>query len=299
MVVKKMSTYSIGEKVKYLRKKIGMSQEALCVNTCSQSEISRIENDKIIPSSFVLQKIAEKLGVSVDYFNGDRINNREDYLEEVKKQLERARRSRDYKEIESIINFETNNPSLMRDVFIETYFRWHKGICLYHLYNDKKAALNILKPCVNLRESYFAEIEVEILNSIGIILRNEKDYTQAAFYLERALKAVKEFPYKNKKRLLPKIKYNLAKVYTDSGSFDDSLRLCKKGINYCRLNEDMFLFAEFYYQTGRNWILKGNKEQGLVYWKKAIEILRIQDNELFIEMINHDIDKYKLNLQTS
>lgn len=85
---------------------IGMPQKALCLGICSQSEISRIENNKLIPSSYVIQQISDKLNVSIEYFYEDNQTQRSDYFNDVKTQLAKARRLRNYNEIRDIIQIE-------------------------------------------------------------------------------------------------------------------------------------------------------------------------------------------------
>ena len=288
-----MGVENIGDKIKNLRKKKGMSQEDLCKNICSQSEISRIENNKINPSSYILQQIAKRFGVSIDYFNHTSNSNRDDYKEEVKKQLERNRRSRNYLEIERIIKQEANSPAINNCNYMKDYMNWHKGIVAYHLHGNAEVALKILGSSLDLNEAVYSDLEIEILNSMGIICRNEKMYEEGRLYLEKALNSIKDFPFTNRDRLFTKISYNLSKLYTDINLLDESLTLCENGIKLCRLNEDMYLYAELLYQSGRNWIQKGNKDLGLEFWKKSIEIFKIDDKTTFVKMIESEINIYE------
>ncbi len=288
-----MGIESIGDKIKNLRKKKGMSQEDLCKDICSQSEISRIESNKINPSSYILQQIAKRFGVSIDYFNHTSNTNRDDYKEEVKKILERNRRDRNYNEIERIIKQEENSPAINSCNYMKNYINWHRGIVAYHLHGDTEVALKILNSCLDLNEAIFSDLEIEILNSMGIICRNERMFDDSRLYFEKAFNSIREFPFTNRDRLLMKISYNLSKLYTDINLLDESLSLCDNGIKLCKLNEDMYLYAEFHYQSGRNWIKKENHRLGLDFWKKAIEILKIDDKTKFIKIIESEINIYK------
>ena len=60
--------YSLGKKVKLLRKEIGLKQEELTCNILSRTMFSKIENDKVTPSIYQLNHIAKKLGVSIEFF---------------------------------------------------------------------------------------------------------------------------------------------------------------------------------------------------------------------------------------
>ena len=60
--------YSLGKKVKLLRKEVGLKQEDLTCDILSRTMLSKIENDKVTPSIYQLNHISKKLGYSVDYF---------------------------------------------------------------------------------------------------------------------------------------------------------------------------------------------------------------------------------------
>lgn len=271
---------------------IGMPQKALCLGICSQSEISRIENNKLIPSSYVIQQISDKLNVSIEYFYEDNQTQRSDYFNDVKTQLAKARRLRNYNEIRDIIQIELKNPSIQKNIYMKKYLKWHEGIVLYMINQDKKAAIDILFTCIDINANYFSELEINILNSLGIFYRNDCNLEDATKYLEIAYDYITTFPLANKNRLRLKTSYNLSKVYTDSGLFDKSLVLCERGINICKNTEDMYLFAEFHYQYGRNWIMKGNDILGLEFWNKAKNILSLVGKQPLIKIIEADIEYY-------
>lgn len=283
---------SVGEKVKRLRKSRNISQKVLCMGICSQSEISKIENNKIIASSFVLHQIAEKLGVDSDYLYKDShqdINN--SYILELKFQFERVRRFRDYREMNALIECESKNHLFLKDTSIKKYFIWHQGIVTYHLYNKADEALQILSSI--LKENSSAELDIEILNSMGIICRNEKRLEEAVVHFQLALNSIKELMIYSRSRLNLKVSYNLSKAYTDLYLIDKSIDICRKSIKYCKENEDLYLLAEFYYQLGRNLLIKGDEENGLKNWESSIETLKIADRNEFISLIREEFENYK------
>jgi transcriptional regulator with XRE-family HTH domain len=130
---------TLGDKIKQLRKQYSISQEALAYNICTQSEISRIENNKHTPSHYILLKVAERFGISINYFFEDSSGGL-DYISEVKYQLKISRRNRDYQTIYEIIQTEENNPLFKEELHIK-YLLWHKGIVHFHLFKDSKLAI--------------------------------------------------------------------------------------------------------------------------------------------------------------
>lgn len=65
---KEVFVYSLGKKIKSLRKELGLKQEELTCDILSRTMLSKIENDKVTPSIYQLNHISKKLGYSVDYF---------------------------------------------------------------------------------------------------------------------------------------------------------------------------------------------------------------------------------------
>ncbi|MCA1066621.1 helix-turn-helix domain-containing protein (plasmid) [Rossellomorea sp. AcN35-11] len=270
---------TVGEKIKKLRKLMKVSQKELAQGICTQSEISRIENNRFKPSYFVLMKISERLGVDSDYFMEEDVCDRSDYIKEVKEQLSRSRRDRNYKAIYELVETELENP-LFKEGDNRNHLVWNKGLALYHLLDQKEEAIEVLLSCLSDSSltNLFKELDVNVLNSIGIIFRNEKQPQKALFYMLRAYEITEKVGEVVDNKLILKVYYNLSKIYTDIGeNIEESIRLCNKGIKKCTESESFFLLAEFNYQIGRNYLLHlPDKEEGLRYWDKTIMFDELQ-----------------------
>ncbi|WP_080843937.1 helix-turn-helix domain-containing protein [Cytobacillus gottheilii] len=288
---------TIGDKIKYIRKELNISQEALAKGICAQSEISRIENNKNYPSYYLLLQLSQRLGVDIkDLIDPEKEDKgyRKDYIYEVKNQLKNARRERDYKLIKQIVESELKVPAFKSGPN-NLFLLWHKGMVLFHLDKDPEAAIETLKSCLsceNLNKLY-TELDINVLNSLGIINRNLGDLLNAKKYLETAINIIKKIEVYKEKQIINKLFYNLSKVYTDLNDTEMSIKLCKKGISYCNSNEDMYLFADFHYQIGRNYIISNEQEIGIDYWHKAKHILEFQGKNKLAQIIKEEIDQYK------
>jgi transcriptional regulator with XRE-family HTH domain len=92
--LKKVLNMTLGEKIKYVRKRRKMSQAELAeaVNVY-QKNISRYENDSTIPSAITLRNIAKILEVSADFLlseNSEEINLEDGELQEKFIELQRV-----------------------------------------------------------------------------------------------------------------------------------------------------------------------------------------------------------------
>ncbi|MDQ0351869.1 transcriptional regulator with XRE-family HTH domain [Alkalibacillus filiformis] len=285
---------SLGEKIKDLRKRLDVSQAGLANGVCSQSELSRIERDQHQPSYMTLKGIADKLGVYITYFLSDSDSEREDYLNEVWSQLEKARRNRDYETIEDIVKTEMKNP-LFKSQPEHRSLMWHRSMAEYYLHNDFDAAVNTLKDCLTLSsfDRFSAEINIQILNSLGIMYRDEGLLNESKDYHEQAYDLINQFTNLKDKRITAKVRYNLAKVYSDLHEVNKSLEVCYQGLSYCREYEDLFTFAEFHYQIGRNLLMQGKTEKGIDYWKKAKFLFELEGKDNLSKIIEHDIQTFQ------
>ena len=64
---------SLGERIKYYRKKLGLSQDVLSVKSgISSPSISDYENNKAIPRRQTLEKLAQALNVDIEEFSEEK-----------------------------------------------------------------------------------------------------------------------------------------------------------------------------------------------------------------------------------
>lgn len=56
----------IGKIIKLERKKLGITQRKLCVGICSNSYLSKIENEKIIADNKTIDLLLNRLGIIID-----------------------------------------------------------------------------------------------------------------------------------------------------------------------------------------------------------------------------------------
>ena len=61
-----MKKEEVGRLIGYLRKKRDISKEKLCKGLCSISILSRVEAGTRFPDSFIVERILERLGKSVN-----------------------------------------------------------------------------------------------------------------------------------------------------------------------------------------------------------------------------------------
>ncbi len=88
---------TIGERLRFLRKRLGLSQKEMAQKLgISRVALARYENNKRYPDTAILAKIAQILGVSLDWLvtgKGEMFTSeRDELLNELVNELERVRR---------------------------------------------------------------------------------------------------------------------------------------------------------------------------------------------------------------
>jgi transcriptional regulator with XRE-family HTH domain len=79
--VKKLRIMTLGEKIKTARQRKKLSQQELGkLSSTHQKNISKYEQDLVVPSALTLKSIAEALGITTDYLLGEERTSIKDTL---------------------------------------------------------------------------------------------------------------------------------------------------------------------------------------------------------------------------
>lgn len=72
--------YTLGKKIRLLRKKLGLTQNEVACDILSRSILSKIETDKVTPSIYQLKYIATILNVSIDFLLSEDEFNKSEFI---------------------------------------------------------------------------------------------------------------------------------------------------------------------------------------------------------------------------
>lgn len=283
-----MESSTIGHTIRSLRKIAGLSQRDLAEGICSQAQICKLENNNELPSSLLLNKLAKKLGVDMNYFFEILETPRLDYVMEVKELIRRFIRERDYKKVLDTISSEKQS-FLFQSNENQQFLLWHEAICIHYIENKSYEALEQLYNALNLTythgKKFFQENEMEVLNSIAIIQKDLRQFEQAETTFREALKILNYLPKLNNKKIKIRLIYGLSKLLTDLKRYQESMVYCNEGILFCLTNETLYLFGEFQYQLGSNFARLGDYKSAKIAFNKAINIFDLQGNRHFINLV--------------
>lgn len=287
---------NIGKRISTIRKQKQLTQAQLADGIGTQAQISKIEKGLVIPLATTLYDISKKLEVDMNIFFEKSYTERSDYLKEVKDQIRKEIRNRNYEEVESILNFEGKN-NVFKSDYDYQFFLWHKGVVTYYIYQNVDKSIEFLEEALKLnsrrKEAVATLQDVEILNSIAIIYNEIKEYKTSIIKYKRALSQFKETVEITDRKIEIRLYYGLAKSLFKDHAYHESIEYCKKGINLCISEESLYLLGELYYEQGQNYqALTYNKRAHHAYLT-AKELFQIDRRPLFVKVVEEKLASLK------
>ena len=283
-----MDFSAIGQRIRELRKSLKLSQEELAEGICTQAQISKIEKGDVYPYANTLYLISQKLGVDVNYFFEIGSTPRLDYVNEVARQLKLARKNLDYHEMVKIIKTEENNPLFTQNGKNLQLILWHKAICEDALNGDTNKAIELLQTAIDLThtsDKVWTEREIEFLLSMGTIYFHDDQIEKALEIYKAAKDYLTQLAFISDHTLLPRLNYNIARVYTRQMNYEKSISICKQGIKFCIDKDNLFPIGELHYQISYNYEKLGKITKALPYLNKAIMIFELLELKTYLAFL--------------
>ncbi|MCM2981432.1 MULTISPECIES: helix-turn-helix domain-containing protein [Niallia] len=292
--MKRLNFSAVGEKIKELRKQMGLSQKELSHNICTQAQISKIEKGEVLPLSSTLYLISRRLGVDVNYFFDIGTTPRLDYVEETFRQLKAARRNTDYHTIKQIVKAEEKNPLFTHHKKNYQLLLWHKAIYVFEIDRDFNRAVKLINEAIELTfDTVFTEREIEIFISKGIFHYEEGFIDDSLTIYEQAFKAINQLPYLKDDTIKSRLYFNIAKSLTDQSMFDASITYCKEGIDWAIQQDNLYLLAHFHYHIGYNYELQKNFDLAIPYMQDALMIFQLVKDHRYTDYIEGKIRSWQ------
>lgn len=284
----------VGKVIKELRNSLNISQKELSKGICSQAQISHIENGET-PYSDTLYKLANRLGVDMNYFFDVAVTPRLDYVQNSFQLIRSYVRNYRYEELEEVVNAELKNP-LFKKPRHRQFLLWHKGMALYYLNNDVDLALRTLKEALYLESNLFiTEQQLEIMTTIGNIYNEIKDYNQAIGTYRECENMIKNHLQKVNPTIEIKLLYNYTMVLSKALRDDEAIPVCEKGIAWCKKEREFSFFGQLYYQLGWSYWKTERHLDGIECMEKAYTILELIDNTKNLEKIKNMINEIEVD----
>jgi transcriptional regulator with XRE-family HTH domain len=294
---------NIGAYIRYLRIQNGMTQEELANGICSVPYLSKVENNRLIPSEEIVNLLLKKLGIQIkeiDHF----VHTFRQKLTEGNYAIKIKDRKSATKVFEEIKNYEQqiiHFPQVLWDfyLFLLKYFLFIKE----EITESKK----IIRTIENIKNQLNTQQKMSFYHLKGVYCCLNKNYEEGLILLKKAqvyMEQTKEFnpelyyhlglTYSYLNNIILAINYSTIALnhFNESANYLRSLD-CQiiLGINYLRIEE--YEKSQFYFNNVHNIIdtfdikdLKGTilHNLGYLYFKKKEYQNAI---EYFLQSLNH------------
>jgi transcriptional regulator with XRE-family HTH domain len=287
---------NIGDKIKDLREYYGISQKALCEGICSQAYISRLEKGEINVSADILFLLSRRLGVDVNFFFEHYNSSRSDYISITIDEINESIRNRDYNHAFEMVNLELKNPEGSNNIEVKQFLNWARGICVYHLENDVKKAIEYIDRALSFSlttNRNYSEREIEILLSKAIILYEAENYKKSRQTFEVITYNLKQNMYLTNPKIHIRTYYNYMRLLYDMEQFHEAISMGKKGLHHAEDHELLYLMGDLYFQIGRCYEKLEQFTRAIECFERSKNCFQLNNEERLFNLANMRINQLK------
>ncbi len=257
-----MNTQHLGSLLKTLRIERQMTQEYVSEGICSRRHLINIESGKVLPNSFILVSVLQKMNCH-NFFEILKFSSCLEplFVYNAYDTIKDLKYNQTYDALSNFLNSISNHPDFNKGDH-KHFLNWHRAICINRLQHDTHRALHLLKTSLSFDIFDFVEdkksinlrqLDIEILNSYGTILADCENYDLSIKILKRLDNYLESLEvFSNKKEFHIKLLYNLSKVLTVSKKYEESLLIVNKGIRQSKAIKSYAFLGYLYYQKADN-----------------------------------------------
>lgn len=249
-----MGTNTLGEIIYNLRKKAGLTQEALADGICSPISISRIENGNQMPSSKVLEKILERLGTGTYqlcniYYENEQQASLRRSLDEIEAQISSGNLASARTALQELSAKKMDSASLQHTKMLFAAISMKDGTVDESIEIELENALRLTKPNIDLhdcRGELFSPTEVNILVMLtsakytdGKVLEAIRLGEEVMFALDRNQSRLSEFQV-----LHINLAHNLSQYLVVENRYEEALLYARKAEELSIRGTEQFMLPE-------------------------------------------------------
>lgn len=282
-----MEILSTGEKIKRARIYKGCTLKELCEDKVSVSKMSCIENDKIKAEKWILQFIAEKLELDIDYLT-------QDVREQIKKninQLEADKHIRDYEE-----KIQYNLDHALEHEYYDLAFSLMHLLFTHYLDYNKVENVQVINTRYYDITSKCGSDENQLIyfKDMARYFYVSKEYLQATTYYNNVRMVLSEKDSDNKEMLAAVI-YNEAACYVMLENYERAYDIAVNLIELIEYAGNDIKKAEMYHMLALL-SLKMNKGNFEEYEKKSYEYYKEDYSKKAKAIYNYAVSMFDVGL---
>jgi len=183
---------NLGDRIKKRRLELNITQKELAENICTQSQISNIEKNQLIPMSSLLFEISNKLHVSMDYLYGKSDENYN--FKKVQELFSNLLYKRDYEAIKIALESDIIDETTPEKV---AYKKYLSSIVLSSTVDINKAQELLTEAYELVHTSNNFELLLSIINAQAILFSKTNDINESKQKLRSAIKLIEDKNYQS------------------------------------------------------------------------------------------------------
>lgn len=275
-----MSTF--GAVIKEIRKNRKLTQKMLSEDICSQSVLSRIENDEELPNVVVMQQICQRLGVTMDQimqFKSQEVLKVTHNFEE----LANYYRHKRYQEILIYIQEKAIEDTIYLDTDWQRYF-YYLGSCEFYLNHNYDKSLGYLRKSLSytyqVNKPNLSSFEIQLLSCLGITFHYLGDFEKAEKYLKQSIHYFYKLPNERINDELIKIFYNYADFLFSHNRLEEATSFLKDGINCAKSRSSYYYLSDIFMLQSKIYNKRNKYFEAEKFKTLAEQVTRIETIQL-------------------
>ena len=268
-----------------IRKKLGLSQTELCNGICTQSTLSKFENNGHIPSLKILNSLCDRMNINVaDIMDVDSNKKTSHKLFEA----DFAVIQLDFPKVAQILG-SINKKELVRQEDTLHYY-YLRGLIALELDHSETDALYYFNSILDVKLSKQNKIYYLLaLKGCSRVYDLQHDVYKARHYYDIILNSISNVDLEDEDSLLQflSILCNGGEFYCRNKDYQQSDKLLKMGYDLCKKRHVIYFAARILYQLAQNNIAEdGTQEETTQYLNDAAAFARLNNNRVLLEKIS-------------
>ncbi|MCI9140500.1 MAG: helix-turn-helix domain-containing protein [Lachnospiraceae bacterium] len=291
-----MGNHSLGDTIRSLRKKAGLSQEKLAEGICSPVSISRIENGVQMPSSTVLDRLLAKLGTSTYQICEIYYKNEEQQrFEEEAKKISRFIYEEKIDKAKSLLSClensaKANNLNFQHYLLLEASIKFYEGENPHEILSILYEALGKTKKAFDFedfRHVLLSLIEANILNIFVVTFYRLGQITKAIRLGEELMSSLKRHKggFAEYKILQINLALNLSQILEKEHRYQEPFLYIEMAEELSFLSLQQSLLPEIEFVKAKLYHSLGKDEECIPILKAVLPYMKLIHKKDFAHLV--------------
>lgn len=276
----------LGERITYYRKMRNYTRKELVEGICDESTLFRIEKGNNQPSFYIVNELCKRLNIPMTaLFEKEEDNS----ILSLQQQCRRYVYTKDYENLSKTLQELENVLNLTKKQTYEDrmFILWHQAIVLHKLHDESTKAKEMLLEAVP--ENPLLEIELSVLNTVGLICFSMAQKEDASHYFESAFHNI-SFDIEFKDPTLPiRVAYSYASQLYYQYKYRELIEIISSTLNYLELNYLFYMKGRLYYLLGKAYGKTNRPVVAGKQFKLALEIFKSENKEEYVRIVENEI----------